>query len=31
MIVFVVFDFDHDLQYKYTLNMRDGNNNIDFR
>lgn len=31
MKVFVSFDFDHDRQYKYTLNMWDGNNNIDFR
>lgn len=31
MKVFVSFDFDHDRLYKYTLNMWDGNNNIDFR
>jgi len=30
MKVFVSFDFDHDRQYKYTLNMWDGNDNIDF-
>ena len=30
MRVSVSFDFDHDRQYKYTLNMWDGNNNIDF-
>ncbi len=31
MKVFVSFDFEHDRQYKYTLNMWDGNDNIDFR
>lgn len=30
MKIFVSFDFDHDRHYKYTLNMWDGNNNIDF-
>lgn len=30
MKIFVSFDFDNDRQYKYTLNMWDGNNNIDF-
>lgn len=28
--VFVSFDFDHDRQYKYTLDMWNGNDNIDF-
>lgn len=31
MKVFVSFDFENDHQYKYTLNMWDGNDNIDFR
>lgn len=30
MKVFVSFDFENDRQYKYTLNMWDGNDNIDF-
>lgn len=30
MKVFVSFDFDHDRQYKYTLDMWNGNENIDF-
>lgn len=30
MKIFVSFDFDHDRQNKYTLNMWDGNDNIDF-
>lgn len=30
MKIFVSFDFDNDRQYKYTLNMWDGNDNIDF-
>lgn len=30
MKVFVSFDFDHDRQYKYTLDMWNGNYNIDF-
>lgn len=30
MKIFVSFDFDKDRQYKYTLNMWDGNDNIDF-
>lgn len=30
MKIFVSFDFDHDRQYKYVLNMWDGNDNINF-
>lgn len=30
MKIFVSFDFDHDRQYKYTLNMWGANENIDF-
>lgn len=30
MKIFVSFDFDNDRQYKYTLNMWSGNDNIDF-
>ncbi len=30
MKIFVSFDFDNDRQYKYTLNMWNGNDNIDF-
>ena len=30
MKIFVSFDFDNDRQYKYTLNMWDGNDDIDF-
>lgn len=30
MKIFVSFDFDNDRQYKYTLNMWDANDSIDF-
>lgn len=28
--IFVSFDFEHDRQYKYTLNMWNGNSNFEF-
>lgn len=31
MKIFVSFDFDHDRQYKYTLEMWGANENIDFQ
>ena len=30
MKIFVSFDFDNDRRYKYTLEMWNGNTNIDF-